>query len=258
MVKLKPFELEKSEKRVVEYLLIHGVASRYEMSEKGKSYSGIFNAVKSLQEAKLIKFTNSKKAERNPNIEVKQYQLTLTGLVLTCALLLDWSNGTKLNKVIEAHQDDLPLVFGKWKHFVQEGKEQGAAERLHDAIDMHANRLLEMRDFRTAESEATKEWCRRWRASGESSFMDTEYQVTRYFLLRDYTIPPVLQIRHISQVKHENIKEEGKRLLKLSDEWRDVCLKDPEIRVFCESIRKRLVQNYRDYIKGLQKWRVEK
>ena len=248
MVEKKSFQPEASDRQVIRYLLTHKKADRYEMWKKAKdakSYSSVFNAVKKLQKWKVIKVADSKPSEKNPKIEVDQYALTLTGLVLACNWVLDWS---EIDKVADMHQDDFPLVFGKWKHFLKHGKRQDVIERFHDAIISRTISLSRMRDYRTVESEATKEWCRRMRIAGEPSFMDIEYKVTLETLMRDYTLSQVIQ------ADPENVKEARKRLWKLTDEWRDVCLKDPEIKAFCEPVAERLLEQHKKGIEYLQKW----
>lgn len=235
--------LEASHKAVLGYLLTHKVGERYKMTTeiRKQAYSSIFNAVKQLQKSKLIELEKSRESRKNPKIKVKQYRLTRLGLVLACSLVLDWS---EVPKVAEAHQDDFPLIFGKWKHFVKEGKEQDAIQRLHNAIDLQAIRLLRMTDPTKVESEQIKKWCREMKERGyEPSFYDNEYQVTKNFFMLDY-----MNSTEMLEVPPENLPKIEQRWQKATDEWRDMCSLDDEIREFIKYaiVRKCRQKNHPD------------
>jgi len=103
------------------------------------------------------------------------------------------------------------------------------------------------------ETKTTREFCKRMREAGIPSFKDIEYQVTLETLMRDYIFPQLVQV-DLEDVTPENVKELQMEWRKVVDEWRDVCMSDPEIEAFCKPTVKRLLEQHKDCIKHLEKW----
>jgi len=114
--------------RILLYLAQNKGHSKWQIAnELHKSYGNIHASVQKMLAYRIIKIEDTKPGARNKKIDVEYYDLTLDGLML---VLSDKENLDVLDKIAETQKTILPLIFGKWRFFEQNGVKPLIIERL--------------------------------------------------------------------------------------------------------------------------------
>jgi DNA-binding PadR family transcriptional regulator len=107
--------LTKSEQTILMFIA-EGISDKYAIAKMlNKSYSVVYYAIEQLLKLRLIETSQSRKGEKNPDLEVKTYGLTLLGFCETLALshMLD-GNTEKIDLMVQRWRH-LHLILSKWK-----------------------------------------------------------------------------------------------------------------------------------------------
>jgi len=98
--------LTESEQTTLRYIA-EGVSDKYAIAKNlAKSYSVVYYAIEKLLKLRLIETMRSRKGEKNPNLDVKSYGLTLPGL---CEALSIHS--------VSANLEEIDSMVQRWGHF---------------------------------------------------------------------------------------------------------------------------------------------
>jgi hypothetical protein len=101
------------------YLAQNEGRSKWEIA-KGlkKSYGNVHAAIQQLLSYRLIKIEEKRPSAKNRKIEVEYYGVTIAGLML----ILSQKEGIEnVNGIVERQKDMLPLIFGKWRFYEENG-----------------------------------------------------------------------------------------------------------------------------------------
>lgn len=111
--------LSKTHLEILTQIAMDGSFSKYNLQKiLNKSYSSIYNIVDDLQNLKLIEIVKTRKSERNWNIDVDYYDVTFNGVFY---ILAASKNPETINSIIHNYQHLLPMFFGKWSFFQNQG-----------------------------------------------------------------------------------------------------------------------------------------
>ena len=94
-----------------------------------KSYGNVHASVHDMLDYRVIKIEDTKPGARNKKIDVEYYSLTFDGLMLALALQ---ESLDVIDKIAETQKGILPLIFGKWRFFEQNGVKPLIVERLQE------------------------------------------------------------------------------------------------------------------------------
>jgi DNA-binding PadR family transcriptional regulator len=85
----------------------NGVTNKYEIAKTSKkAYSLVYYAIQKLLKAKLIETSESRQGEKNPKLEVRNYDLTLLGF----CVILDRSH------ILEHDKPEINEMIERWSH----------------------------------------------------------------------------------------------------------------------------------------------
>lgn len=116
-----------------------GPTNAYQIAKKtGNRYSLIFKAIKELKKRGMVRFKGKKRTEKRMMANI--YDLALKGVLFVLQKELALADTERWNydfirKIIRKYDALLPLVFGKWSHFVKMGVEKMALFRLKMIAD---------------------------------------------------------------------------------------------------------------------------
>lgn len=114
------------------HLARHGKSNKWGMSQELEiAYSNVYGIIRKLLKRGYICVAETKKTARNPWIPVEYYDLTFFGFV-TC--LLDKKSWKFIDEIANQQAEVLPLIFGKWSFFEEQGIKSDIFRRLPAAL----------------------------------------------------------------------------------------------------------------------------
>ena len=128
--KMAPEEEKKSvEKKILTVLARKGESWRYDLNVKEQvaSRPAIDDALKRLVKKELIRISRTEKRGSTKTV----YELTISGLFVALTIEDTWRN---IDQVQEKQQHMLPLIFGKWRHFIKHGVKDRVVNELKNYI----------------------------------------------------------------------------------------------------------------------------
>lgn len=184
---------KKTRERVPPKIFLHiartGESNKWEMSkELGVAYSNIHRIIKKLLKKKYIYVTKTEKAARNPWINVEYYDLTFLGFI-TC--LLDKRTWKYIDEIAKRRADELPLIFGKWKFFDDQGIKNEILERLPGAL------------FNISKSWEDLVRISEWKTEPPEDYSDVE----KLFRLLNYSKSEILEQIQTLQDSHRTVSK---------------------------------------------------
>jgi hypothetical protein len=133
-----------------------------------KAYSFVYNTLKDFECRKIVSMHLERSKKGTPS---RVYDLKLEGILWIIHDELSRTAGRwnrpRINKFIEKHSSKLPLVFGKWRYFLDRGFEGIVFTRLWMLAGTHYNN-----PFR--------------RGTGLYYWLEMEQQLSRFFFLWDF------------------------------------------------------------------------
>lgn len=198
--KMAPKEERKSvEKQILTVLARKGESWPYDLNvqEQVASRPAIDDALKRLMKKKLIRISRTEKRGSTKTV----YELTISGLFVALTIEDTWEH---IDQVQEKQQDTLPLIFGKWHHFIKHGVKDRVVNELKNYIF-------------NCEELCLKEW----KPVGKSVESYMCERLTGHILLHMHTLHLILPDEH-----------EPSKLFHEQKEWIKVLSRDPDLKSY--------------------------
>jgi len=124
-------ELSAGEKKVLKFFAQNGQSTKYDISKEDTDFARgtAGSATETLKQKGLLQLV--RKEPHKPKDKV-YYDITFCGLVLFLSDRKNWTSFEAISDVAHSHPKLIPLIFGNWDYFVQEGVRDDVIKKLKE------------------------------------------------------------------------------------------------------------------------------
>ena len=248
-------EITDKEKKILEVLATKGLKTYYELyakktyynshtkkKEKIGSSSTVWKGLEKLKKMGLVvKLKSPRKEKGQKGRERKPYKLTLMGLLLA---FFYGSLERYINKIADGFKEILPLVFGKWKYFIEQGAKDIVKKHLVSVMKLCAFEYLRFL-MEIKQHDETKD--RRYPSFHEKIREKWKKEKTWAIRITDVFLYYGLESEHLSRFfRYEKPGEIGYKVLSFDEQSKlnSIIRNDEELRLYKLALQRREAKNY--------------